>query len=133
MQRSSRSRHAACRDKDRRGQVAISKRRADCAPPLIASVRQPEGAVLTFRRYSVTMSAMSTPKRATVYFEADVHRAQRLRAAANERSMSDMVNDAVKAALAEDAVDLEAFDKRRKERSTPFESFVRGMKRRGRL
>ena len=47
--------------------------------------------------------------------------------------MSDMVNDAVKAALAEDAVDLEAFDKRRQERSTSFESFVRGMKRRGRI
>jgi plasmid stability protein len=76
---------------------------------------------------------MTTPKRATVYFEADVHRALRLRAAANERSMSDMVNDAVRAALAEDAVDLEAFDERRKERSIPFERFVRGMKRRGRL
>ena len=76
---------------------------------------------------------MISPKRATVYFEADVHRALRLRAAANDRSMSDMVNDAVKAALAEDAVDLEAFDERRKERSSSFESFVRGMKRRGRL
>lgn len=76
---------------------------------------------------------MTSPKRATVYFEADVHRALRLRAAANDRSMSDMVNDAVKAALAEDAVDLEVFDERRKERSTSFESFVRGMKRRGRL
>jgi len=76
---------------------------------------------------------MTSPKRATVYFEADVHRALRLRAAANDRSMSDMVNDAVRAALAEDAVDLEAFDKRRKERSSSFESFVRGMKRRGRL
>ena len=79
------------------------------------------------------MRPMNTPKRATVYFEAEVHRALRLRAAANERSMSDMVNDAVKAALAEDAVDLEAFDERRKERSSSFERFVRGMKRRGRL
>lgn len=76
---------------------------------------------------------MTTPKRATVYFEADVHRALRLRAAANDRSVSDMVNDAVKAALAEDVTDLEAFEERRKERSTPFESFVRVMKRRGRL
>ncbi len=76
---------------------------------------------------------MTSPKRATVYFEADVHRALRLRAAADDRSMSDMVNDAVKVALAEDAVDLEAFDKRRKERSSHFESFVRGMKRRGRI
>ena len=86
--------------------------------------------VLTLWRQNALMSA---PKRATVYFDADVHRALRLRAAANERSMSDMVNDAVKVALAEDAADLEAFDQRRKERSTPFESFVRGMKRRGRL
>ena len=76
---------------------------------------------------------MSTPKRATVYFDADVHRALRLRAAANDRSVSDMVNDAVKAALAEDVADLEAFEERREERSTSFESFVRGMKRRGRL
>lgn len=76
---------------------------------------------------------MTSPKRATVYFEADVHRALRLRAAANDRSMSDIVNDAVKAALAEDVADLEAFEERRKERSTPFESFVKGMKRRGRL
>ena len=76
---------------------------------------------------------MAAPKRATVYFEADVHRALRLRAAANDRSVSDMVNDAVKAALAEDAEDLDAFDERSQERSTPFESFVRGMKRRGRL
>ena len=79
------------------------------------------------------MPVMSTPKRATVYFEADVHRALRLRAAADERSMSDMVNDAVRAALAEDAADLEAFDERREEKSSSFESFVRGMKRRGRL
>ena len=76
---------------------------------------------------------MASPKRATVYFEPEVHRALRLRAAANDRSISDMVNDAVKATLAEDAEDLEAFDRRRSERSVSFESFVRGMKRRGRL
>ena len=76
---------------------------------------------------------MATPKRATVYFEPDVHRALRLRAAANDRSISDMVNDAVKASLAEDAEDLEAFDLRRKERSVSFEGFVRNLKRRGRL
>lgn len=76
---------------------------------------------------------MATPKRATVYFEPDVHRALRLRAAANDRSISDMVNDAVKASLAQDAEDLEAFDRRRSERSVSFDTFVRGMKRRGRL
>ena len=74
---------------------------------------------------------MSTPKRATVYFEAEVHKALRLRAAANDRSISDLVNEAVRVSLAEDAADLSAFDRRKRERSVSFDSFVQGMKRRG--
>jgi plasmid stability protein len=74
---------------------------------------------------------MSTPKRATVYFDPEVHKALRLRAAANDQSISDMVNDAVRASLAEDAADLAAFDKRKRERSVSFDGFVQGMKRRG--
>ena len=53
---------------------------------------------------------MDDSKRATVYFEADVHQALRLKAAAADRSISDVVNEAVKIALAEDAEDLAAFD-----------------------
>jgi hypothetical protein len=74
---------------------------------------------------------MSTPKRATVYFQPEIHKALRLRAAANDRSVSDLVNDAVRVSLAEDAADLSTFDRRRKERSVSFESFVQSMKRRG--
>lgn len=76
---------------------------------------------------------MEDTKRATVYFDASVHRALRLKAAATDRSISDMVNDAVKAALAEDAEDLEAFDRRKTERSVSFESLVRDLKKRGRV
>jgi plasmid stability protein len=76
---------------------------------------------------------METSKRATVYFTADVHKALRLRAAALDRSVSDMVNEAVRAALAEDAADLEAFKERRGEKNMSFESFVSGLKRRGRI
>ena len=78
-------------------------------------------------------ATMSTAKRATVYFEAEVHKALRLRAAANDRSISDLVNEAVRVSLAEDAADLSAFDRRKKERSVSFDSFVQGMKRRGLL
>ena len=74
---------------------------------------------------------MSIPKRATVYFEPEVHKALRLRAAANDRSISALVNEAVRVSLAEDASDLSAFERRRKERSGSFDSFVQGMKRRG--
>jgi plasmid stability protein len=76
---------------------------------------------------------MDTQKRATVYFEPDVHRALRLKAAASDRSISDMVNDAVKAALAEDAEDLAAFTERSNEKSVSFDTFVQGLKRRGRI
>jgi hypothetical protein len=74
---------------------------------------------------------MSTPKRATVYFQPEIHKALRLRAAANDRSISDLVNEAVRVSLAEDAADLSVFDRRRKERSESFDSFVQRMKRRG--
>ena len=76
---------------------------------------------------------MDTQKRSTVYFEPDVHRALRLKAAASYRSISDIVNDAVKAALAEDADDLTAFSERKSDKSLSFDTFVQGLKRRGRI
>ena len=76
---------------------------------------------------------MDSQKRATVYFEAEVHRALRLKAAASDRSISDMVNDAVKATLAEDAEDFAAFSERKNDKSLSFDTFVQGLKRRGRI
>lgn len=76
---------------------------------------------------------MSTARRATIYLEPEVQRALRLKAAATDRSMSDLVNAALKQALAEDAEDLEAFRKRRREESIDFEEFVKALKRRGKL
>ena len=76
---------------------------------------------------------MPAPKRATVYFEADVHRALRLKAAETERSVSELVNEAVRSTLSEDAEDLDAFRRRAKEPTVAFESFVKDLKRRGKL
>jgi plasmid stability protein len=76
---------------------------------------------------------MSLPKRATIYFDAEIHRALRLKAAAADRSVSDMVNDAVKIALSEDAEDIAAFDERGREKSVDFETVVRSLKRRGKI
>ena len=75
----------------------------------------------------------NTQKRATVYFDPELHRALRLKAVETERSLSDLVNEAVKLTLAEDAEDLEAFEKRAKEPDLPFESVVRDLKRRGKI
>lgn len=74
---------------------------------------------------------MNTQKRATVYFEEEVHQALRLRAVATDRTVSDMVNEAVKIALSNDADDLAAFSDRKNEKSLSFDTFVQGLKRRG--
>jgi hypothetical protein len=77
---------------------------------------------------------MSKPsKRVTVYLKPEYHRALRIKAAETEYSVSDLVNSAVKQALLEDAVDLEAFDKRAKEPRLVFEDVVKTLKRDGKI
>lgn len=77
---------------------------------------------------------MSNPnKRATVYFDPDIHLALRLKAAETDRSLSDLVNEAVKLALAEDAEDLAAFEERASEPTLPFEDVVKDLRRRGKV
>lgn len=76
---------------------------------------------------------MSKTKRATVYFEPSLHKALRLKAAQTDRSISDLVNFAVRQTLTEDAADLAAFEERAEEPSLDFESVLKDLKRRGKL
>lgn len=76
---------------------------------------------------------MAQPKRSTIYFDPEIHRALRLKAAVTDRSISDVVNEAVRQTLSEDASDLEAFEKRRREPSLDFEAVVMRLKRSGKL
>lgn len=76
---------------------------------------------------------MGQTKRATIYFDPEIHRALRLKAAEIDRSVSDLVNDAVKAGFAEDAEDLAAFELREPEPNLPYEEVVKDLKRRGKL
>lgn len=72
-------------------------------------------------------------KRATVYFDPAVHRALRLKAAETDRSMSDLINEAVRLSLAEDAEDLLAFEERSGEPNLSFETVVKELKRSGKI
>jgi hypothetical protein len=72
-------------------------------------------------------------KRATVYFEPNLHRALRLKAAETDSSVSKLVNDAVKEALAEDAEDLAAFEERANEPDLKFEGLLKDLKKRGKI
>ncbi len=76
---------------------------------------------------------MNKLKRATVYFDPSLHKALRLKAAQTDRSLSELVNSAVRRSLAEDALDLAAFDERAREPSLDFEAVLKDLKRRGDL
>lgn len=76
---------------------------------------------------------MKSSKRATVYFEPELHKALRMKAALTDRSLSDLVNSAVRLELAEDADDLAAFDERAEEPSLTFQDVVKALRRRGKL
>ena len=73
------------------------------------------------------------PKRATIYFDADIHRALRVKAAETEQPISALVNEAVKLRLAEDVKDLSAFEERAHEPSLPFENVLKDLKKRGKI
>jgi plasmid stability protein len=76
---------------------------------------------------------MGTARRATVYLDPDLHRALRVKAAETDQSISDLVNDAVRQNLAEDAEDLAAYRARAKEPGLDFENVLKDLRRRGKL
>ena len=72
-------------------------------------------------------------KRTTIYFDAEVHQALRLKSIETERSLSELVNEAVRLALGEDAVDLAAFEERAAEKNLSFQRVMKDLERRGRI
>jgi hypothetical protein len=76
---------------------------------------------------------MASDTRTTVYLKPKIYRALKIKAATTDRSVSELINAAVVEALREDALDLEAFEKRAKEPARPFEKVLEDLKRDGLL
>ena len=72
-------------------------------------------------------------KRATVYLDPDLHKALRLKSAETSRSISELVNNAIKEALAEDAEDIGAFEERVREPLISYDEMVKRLRRDGRI
>ncbi len=66
-----------------------------------------------------------TAKRSTIYFEPDLHNALRIKSIHAKRTMSDLVNDAVRMAFRDDREDLAAFDERAKEPTLSYEEMLK--------
>ncbi len=72
-------------------------------------------------------------KRATVYLDPRIHRAIKLKAVQTDSTVSDLVNEALRLSLKEDAIDLQAIQNRAHESARPFEDVLRDLKRDGLL
>ena len=77
------------------------------------------------------MSTLS--KRSTIYLDPALHQALKIKSLETSRSMSEIINDAVKEALAEDAEDLAVFDERQDESLISYEDMLKRLKKDGRI
>ena len=72
-------------------------------------------------------------KRSTIYLDPTLHHALRLKALETSCSMSKIINEALREALAEDAKDLAVFDERSGEPLISYEQMVKRLKQDGRI
>jgi hypothetical protein len=72
-------------------------------------------------------------KKSTIYFDPQIHKALRLKAAETDSSVSDIVNEAIRIVFAEDAEDIAAFTERAHEPNLSFEEVLKDLKRRGKI
>ena len=72
-------------------------------------------------------------KRSTIYLEPDLHRAVRLKSANTNRSISDIVNESLRLALAEDEADLRAFDLHANDPLMTYEELLARLKADGKI
>lgn len=79
------------------------------------------------------MPAATDAVRSTVYLDPDLHQALRLKSAHSRRSMSDIVNDALRQALREDEEDLAAIRSRAREKTLSYEQLLTRLKADGTL
>ena len=75
----------------------------------------------------------SLTKRSTVYLDPALHKALRLKALETSRSMSELINEAIRESIAEDAEDLAAFDERANEPLISYDEMVKRLKKDGRI
>jgi len=77
------------------------------------------------------MKAMS--KRTTIYIDPQIHRALRIKSAEMDSSISELIEKAIKISLAEDAIDLAAYEERKHEPRLSFEEVVKKLRKNGQI
>ncbi len=70
-------------------------------------------------------------KRATIYFDPELHKALKLKALETSRSITDLVNQSVREALSEDAEDMNAFEERKDEALVSYDKMLKKLQKNG--
>jgi predicted transcriptional regulator len=77
---------------------------------------------------------MSTlTKRTTIYFDPEVYRILRIKADSTSKSISEIIDSAIRQKLAEDEEDLKIFEERADEPTIPFEEVIKELKESGKI
>ena len=72
-------------------------------------------------------------KRTTIYLDPDLHKALRIKAATFSRSVTELINNAVRESLAEDAEDIASFEERKTEHLISYDEMIKRLKKDGRI
>jgi hypothetical protein len=72
-------------------------------------------------------------KRTTVYLDEQLHHALSIKSVETKYSVSDLINEAIKHSMAEDAADYDAIGKRKKEPTVSFENVLKKLKANGKI
>jgi hypothetical protein len=72
-------------------------------------------------------------KRSTIYFEPNIHRALKVKAASSHLSVSELVDEAVRLLMSEDQEDLAAFSERESEKEISYEALLNDLKKHGKI
>lgn len=72
-------------------------------------------------------------KRATIYFDPELHKALKIKALETSRSITDLVNQAVRESLSEDAEDILAYEERKDEKVISYDQMLKKLRKDGRI
>lgn len=72
-------------------------------------------------------------KRATIYFDPEIHRVLKVKAASINKSVSEIIDTAIRQELAQDQEDLNIFEERFHEPTISFEEILKELKANGKI
>ena len=72
-------------------------------------------------------------KRSTIYFDPDIHKALKLKAASSDASISELMDEAARMLLLEDQEDLQSVQDRIKEPTITYETLLKDLKKHGKI